>query len=370
MKITRKNLDKLTWDVLSQARERGQKVFILRFGLNGKQPWSLAKIGKSMNITRERVRQIESENFNKIKKSQKGEDFDKFEQKALAIIQKRQGICEKMLLKTSLVDNPSEKEINQLIFLLNCSKKINYKKETVHLQGYWTINNEINPQKISAFSELLTKIIKKQKKPLLFNEIKNIIQKEEIDSFFKKNGILETCLILNKNLKRNILGEWGLKSWSTVSERGNKEKAYLVLKKQQKTLYYKDITNYINNYWSTKPNPAILDEVAYRQTYEEKNRRSLAQTVHNELIKDERFVLVGRGIYGLKEWGLKKGTVKELIIELLKNKQEPLHSKEIIDYVLQNRKVKRMTVLVNLADKNIFEKLSKGRYTLKAENIK
>ncbi|HBY74441.1 TPA: hypothetical protein DEG21_00690 [Patescibacteria group bacterium] len=40
-------------------------------------------------------------------------------------------------------------------------------------------------------------------------------------------------------------------------------------------------------------------------------------TIHNELIRNNEFVLIGRGIYVLKEWGYKPGTVIDVIIDIL-----------------------------------------------------
>jgi DNA-directed RNA polymerase delta subunit len=56
--------------------------------------------------------------------------------------------------------------------------------------------------------------------------------------------------------------------------------AYLSLREHKKPLYFKDIVSEIYNKFDKKVNPA---------------------TCHNELIRDKRFILVGRGIYGLKE---------------------------------------------------------------------
>ena len=114
---------------------------------------------------------------------------------------------------------------------------------------------------------------------------------------------------------------------------------------KKKPLHFTRIADHINIYWTYK--------------------KSLPQTVHNELIKDDRFVLVGRGTYGLSEWGLKGGTVREIIVSLLEKKQDSLHVDEIIEYVFSQKEVKRTTILVNLADQNYFIKRSKGKYFLK-----
>ena len=86
-------------------------------------------------------------------------------------------------------------------------------------------------------------------------------------------------------------------------------------------------------------------------------------TTHNELIKDPRFVLVGRGLYALTEWGYTAGVVKDVLREILAE-EGPLSREEIIDKVRKERYVKDNTILVNLQDTNLFRKLSNGTFAL------
>jgi RNA polymerase nonessential primary-like sigma factor len=58
------DLEKLMADLTPQQRE----VLALRFGLEDGQPMTLAKIGDRLNISRERVRQIEREALSKLRK--------------------------------------------------------------------------------------------------------------------------------------------------------------------------------------------------------------------------------------------------------------------------------------------------------------
>jgi hypothetical protein len=82
------------------------------------------------------------------------------------------------------------------------------------------------------------------------------------------------------------------------------------------------------------------------------------------LIKDSRFVLIGRGIYALQEWGYKKGTVADIIADVLKDAGEPLHRDEIVRRVLKHRQVKETTILLNLQGKPQFKRVAKATYTL------
>ena len=47
------------------ARER--RVLELRYGLNGEHPRTLDEVGKTFNVTRERIRQIESQSLKKLR---------------------------------------------------------------------------------------------------------------------------------------------------------------------------------------------------------------------------------------------------------------------------------------------------------------
>ena len=88
------------------------------------------------------------------------------------------------------------------------------------------------------------------------------------------------------------------------------------------------------------------------------------QAIHNELIKDARFILIGRGIYALDSWGYKKGTISDIIKSILESADGPLTREEIVKQVLRVRKVKETTILLNLQNKKLFKKVGRNSYTL------
>jgi len=110
-------------------------------------------------------------------------------------------------------------------------------------------------------------------------------------------------------------------------------------------LHFREIADYINkaDFDSKKAHPA---------------------TIHNELILNDKFVLIGRGIYALTEWGYQPGTVAEVIVELLKESEKPLSKGEIVRKVLDSRMVKKSTINLALTNKNKFKKLENGSYLL------
>ena len=167
-------------------------------------------------------------------------------------------------------------------------------------------------------------------------ELKNISNEPKVNQFAEK------WLALSKSLARNPLGEWGLASSPNIRMRGIRDYAYLVLRQAQKPLHFSDVAKQIQNVFGRDAHPA---------------------TCHNELIKDSRFVLVGRGLYALTEWGYSKGTVIEVIQKLIKE-HGPLTRQEVIDLVLKQRQVKLNTIIVNLQNPKYFKRLANGRFGL------
>ncbi|MCK5080754.1 MAG: hypothetical protein KAQ63_01200 [Candidatus Moranbacteria bacterium] len=347
-KINKEIINKVTETLLKKTNKRSTNILVARFGLEQEKKQSLSKIGDSLKITRERVRQIEANALKQLQKSKKDSDFNDVIDKVKEIIIKQGGLCVQSAVGEYLISGLDQVQKNKIMLLLKCSSKLVFNKATLKNNSFWTLKNGIKKKEIESFNQFVINQLNEIKKSIKLKDIKEMIFETKWKSVFtNENGDrkMSMFLLIDKQLKRNLLGEWGIKNWRSVSERGNKEKAYLVLKKKKKPLHFRKIADHINIYWTHK--------------------RSLPQTVHNELIKDDRFVLVGRGTYGLSEWGLKGGTVREIIVSLFEKKQDPLHIDEIIDHVFSHKEVKRTTILVNLADQEHFVKKGEGKYFLR-----
>ena len=124
--------------------------------------------------------------------------------------------------------------------------------------------------------------------------------------------------------------------------KGIRDHAYLVVKRHGSPMHFREVAESIKNLF---------------------NRKAHEATTHNELIKDCRFVLVGRGMYALQEWGYVPGVVKDVLKDIL-GKHGPLSQNEIIERVRKERYVKDNTIIVNLQDRNFFKRLSNSTYIL------
>ncbi len=346
-------LNKITKKLLDNLKERPREIIIKRFGLDGKDPKVLGKIGDEFKITRERVRQIEGDSFKKLQAVKKDDDFNVLVGIAIKTIEENGGFCEKRKLKETLKENITKKERNQVMFILNSSKKLSFKKGKLSMRGFWFLRGDKIDREVLKAHNAVVRFIKANKVPSLFQDILLEFRNSEYADFFAgETGSkrLRMILEMSRFVNKNILEEWGMKNWKIISERGAREKAFLVLKKHDTPLHFRKITKHINTYWVNK-------------------KEALPQTVHNELIKDDRFVLVGRGIYGLNNWGFPEGTVKEVIFSFLNKQEKPLDRELIIEYVLSKKQVKETTVKVTLADRNIFHKTNDGKFTLKKQIV-
>jgi DNA-directed RNA polymerase delta subunit len=169
-------------------------------------------------------------------------------------------------------------------------------------------------------------------------------QMEELHEVYKSKEMLNKYLSLSKILGKNQMGEWGKRTSPNIKTRGVKDYAYLVVRKANKPMHFREVS---------------------REIFAEFKKKAHVATCHNELIRDPRFVLVGRGIYGLREWGHSGGIVRDVIMEVMNKAGKPLTKNEIIELVKNERVVKENTVLVNLQNPKFFDKTEDGKFSVK-----
>lgn len=319
-------------------KDRYKEVLQKRYGLSGEKKMTLDAIGKDMGITRERVRQIESTAKNKLIKPRCGKDHGKdFHKQIVRFLSKNGGYATEKKIFSHFTKKTGIRE-NSILFLLELCDKIELIKENDYHVNVWVLENE--------YGKHAKEIIQKAHE-YLKQKGETVEEGELLENL--KHQILKDIVILNmlessKNIaKVKDEDRWGLKLWREVNPRSIKDKIYIILKKAASPMHFNDIADKINS--------------------EEKAKKVTKQAVHNELIKDSRFVLIGRGIYALSEWGYKKGVVEEVIAEVLKEANGPLHKDKIVESVLEKRIVKEATIILNL-QKDRFKRVSKATYAL------
>lgn len=339
--MTNYNSREISQDLLNKLSSRSRDVIQRRFGLEQSEPETLASIGEDYGVTRERIRQIEEKALSQLK----SEGVPK---QVLTSFKKEVKKFGELRREDKLLTHLDANYTNEVHFLLTLGEGFEREKEDQELHTLWTINRE----SINVARETVQSVVKHfeaEREPKKFEDI--LRRKKDIAPRDLEEPALASFVEVAKDIEEGPTGELGLKHWPEIKPRGVRDRAFLVLRQEGDPLHFNNVTKKINEKFpKCKGNEKV---------------EALPQTVHNELIKDERFVLVGRGIYALKDWGYKEGTVKDIIAQVL-DEHGSLSRDEIVDKVLDQRVVKENTVLLNLQNEDRFEKNSDGNYTLKA----
>lgn len=354
--------------ILNNLSYKEREVIKRRFALDGQEKQTLEKIGKQHNITRERIRQIQAAAIKKINEMKSIQaDLDRVGNTVKRVLSEYGGIMEETHFLDELLmyteNNPEYRQATIFIVSQLLHDHIEKIKSNEKLLDGWKLKIaqlDLAHEIIDVLQEIITKdkkllkmeeIIERFKSHSYFETSREKIQSgissalsndEFNDEKLKK--LIYSYLRISNALNNNILDEWGLAHWPEVTPKRMSDKVYLVLRKVVKPMHFTEITKTINEEKFDK-------KIAY------------AATIHNELILDDRFVLVGRGIYALKEWGYKEGTVSEVIADVLQEAGHPMEKDQIVEAVLKRRMVKTSTIYLALTNKNLFKRVD-GFYTL------
>ncbi len=322
---------------------RLREVMERRFGLRGKEPETLEAIGRSFGVTRERVRQIEEDGLKHIMKPEAAAALAPL----VASLEKHFEDHGHVFEESKLLSSVAEPKFhNHIYFVLTVGKPFNRRSEEESWHERWFTREDALKAAQSIMARTAEELAE-VKKPVAAADLFKILKvqaKDVLGAVPSNPDLLDSYLSISKLIKQNPYGEFGLVSWPTIRPRGVKDKAYAVMSRTGKPLHFREVATAISKSgWSAK--------------------KAHPQTVHNELIKDSRFVLVGRGTYGLAEWGYTPGTVANVIVSLLKSAKKPLTKEEIAQKVLAARFVKPNTVFLNLQNRELFRRTPEG-YTL------
>lgn len=376
------NLAEIISHLLSNLNPREQDVLRRRYGLAGSEKETLESIGRAHKLTRERIRQIENVSVNKIKKNQSSEKLLSKLQKTVGdLLSEHGGVIDKaylfkilhQLAKLQNVNSESAEYYNHLSFLT--SRIINDNLEELNDQELFNDLVKLKEQGIEHLAEVATEALNKISEAKLMVATDDLIDlilksstyqkhvdkfqapgnldfsnqmKEALPDYSDKvwgNRVVYGLIKSIKKLDQNKFGNWGHTAWREVLPKTVNDKIYLVLKNHGKPMYYGDIAKRITELG-----------------FDAKNVNTA--TTHNELILDDKYVLVGRGMYGLKEWGYQDGTVADVVEAVLKAAARPMAKDELTEAVMKQRLVKQTTVNLALMNKNRFAKNSDGKYVI------
>lgn len=331
----------ITKHFLSVLPKRAQDVITKRYGLGVEsKKMTLEAIGESYGITRERVRQIENFALASIRKSDVFKmELPTFEELRTVMLMQGGLVPEHNFLENLAPDKGTQNHIHFLLVLGDLFVKHKEDEEFTHR---WSTD----PDTAAKVHESLRKLYASLSDDELVEEAKMVERflshLKDVSEKYKNDEILRRWLSISKKIGKNPLGEWGMAHSPNVNARGVRDYAFLVLRKHGSPMHFTEVAKAIGEHF---------------------DKRAHVATTHNELIKDKRFVLVGRGLYALSEWGYSTGVVRDVIADIVK-KSGPLTREEIIEKVMRERYVKPNTILVNLQNPKYFKKNKEGKYSV------
>ena len=333
-----KNAIKGSLKIIEQDREK--EIISRRFGLKGRKE-TLEQIGEMLSITRERVRQLEKAILIRLQIAAEEGEIPELApaEKLLVRNLTEMGRVAKLsdLANKVYGEKVTVREQTGINFIATFSKSLTVVDDNDKYYSAVGIADYGNSLEIRNKVDAIVKLIRENKKPMTLDELDEKLDYEHPDHIRAVASISKSLACLN--------GVWGLAKWPSVNPKNIRDKIFVILEAKKQPMHFSEIAKEIKESNFKRKNVTV-------------------QAIHNELIKDPRFVLIGRGIYALSSWGYKKGTISDIIQSILEKSEEPLTREEIVKRVLKTRKVKETTILLNLQNKRLFKKVDKNLYTL------
>jgi hypothetical protein len=327
--------------LLAGLPTRAREVIISRYGLGKEtEKMTLEAIGEKYSITRERVRQIENAALANIRKGTEFKEekavFDELEKLFFSM---GAIVAEEDFLNHVSKDPSTQNHLNFLLVLGNSFTRA---KEDDEFKHRWFVDAKVADKVHEALKKLYSNLSDEDLLPESEIVAAFLDHLKDVSEEYKREEVVRRWLSLSKTIDKNPLGEWGMASSANVKTKGIRDYAFLAMRKHGSPIHFKEVAKAIQAMF---------------------NKKAHVATTHNELIKDSRFVLVGRGLYALSEWGYLSGVVKDVISKVLA-KNGPLTKDEVIEKVLKERYVKKNTIIVNLQNPKFFKKDKDGKYSI------
>lgn len=321
-------------------REREKEIISRRFGLYDRKE-TLEQIGELLGITRERVRQLEKAILIRLKMiAEDGqEDIARVEKEFIKHLSEMGRVAKVKELSEKIKSGADARDHAHVAFVSELAPNLSLVDENDNYHQSVGLKEHHDSEKIKKHVDKVVDAIKKQGEPLTIDQLHENLN-------FEHPSHVQALASTSKQVA-SLKDKWGLTKWPTVNPKNIRDKIYAILSDNGKPMHFSKVSEAIRN-------------------SDFKRRDVTQQAIHNELIKDDRFVLIGRGIYALKEWGYSSGTVADIITDILK-KEGPLHRDEIVRKVLKKRQVKETTILLNLQGKSRFKRVARATYGLAEE---
>ena len=334
-KLDIKQSTKEILDTIERDRER--EIIARRFGLYDRKE-TLEQIGELLGITRERVRQLEKAILIRLKLAAEKDlpHINAVEKDFIRHLSEMGRAAKVADLAGKVGEKGDERDKAHVAFLATLAPNLTVIDENDDYHQAVAIKEHHDEKQLKERVTEVVKTIKTHGQPVTINELHGKL------SGYEHPEHVRALASISKSLA-SLKDQWGHIKWPLVNPKNIRDKIYVILQENEKPMHFSEIAGKIKD-------------------SDFKRKDVTTQAIHNELIKDARFVLIGRGIYALKEWGYQKGTVADIITKILKKAKEPMHRDDIVREVLKSRQVKETTILLNLQGKPQFKRVAKATY--------
>jgi len=344
--VTNSSLSVILDEIFRVLSEKEQEVVVKRFALESGQRQTLEKIGQHFNITRERVRQIESIALQKLRRTIASTKLKSINEMTHDILAKNGGVqLEERLISDilSAIHSISDIDGNIIRLALAVDESLKKQERTHQFKPFWR-QAKIALADVAYVADKAASTLTKLKEVTDETKLINLIRASLANTGKNTKAELITSILPLDHRLKKVESGWGLMTWRHINPKSIRDKALIILRESQKPMHFVELANAIADYSFDKKVVTV-------------------QAVHNELIRDENFVLIGRGLYALNEWGYSEGTVADIIEALLKE-NSPMTKDEIIRGVLKQRQVKKGTISLNLQKCPWFARVGRAVYKL------
>lgn len=334
------DIKKATKEILATIdRDREREIIARRFGLYDRKE-TLEQIGELLGITRERVRQLEKAILIRLKLAAEKDlpNIQAVEKEFIKHLSEMGRVSRVADLAQKVGETGDDRDKAHVAFLATLAPNLTVLDENDDYHQAVAIKEHYDEKQLKEKVSNVVKTIKEHGQPLTISDLHGKV------SGYEHPDHVRALASVSKHLA-NLKEQWGHIKWPLVNPKNIRDKIYVILQENEKPMHFSEIAKKIKD-------------------SDFKRKDVTTQAIHNELIKDARFVLIGRGIYALKEWGYQKGTVADIITKILKKSKEPMHRDDIVREVLKSRQVKETTILLNLQGKPQFKRVAKATYEL------
>lgn len=340
------NLEEMIRELLMVLSEKERMVITKRFSLNNGPRQTLENIGKSFSVTRERIRQIESTALKKLQRNAGNTKIRRVSQSITEVLAEHGGLCtEKQIISSVLLRLHGPKtQVNGHIIHLALSITPNIKQSELPKQfhRFWYDSTATSMKEIKKVAKSIYQVISKKGDVMSLREIvEKTIKLLKLNS--DSASRIQSIIAVDVRFRSAEKDMWGLQEWRHINPKSIHDKSLIVMRNARRPMHFIEIANAISSFGFD-------------------NRPVTIQAVHNDLIRYPEFVLVGRGMYALREWGYNPGTVADVIAAILQE-QGPLTKKEIVRKVQEQRDIKIGTISLNLQKEKAFTRVGRAVYS-------